>query len=335
MSKMKRLSTWILASLVLALAATPLLAERQPGGKARVVTRSAAGDGKTPRLEHKATAESYSAQVNIVTRVQGTSLFKTAIDITNNTDSSPVIATLQYCYQLASGFAGCTLGVDIELLNFDNFHTDDMVQYLGGLGVIPPDAQNSSFGTLLVTFDGLPSAFGWEGTVTARTYSPYSQANPALGTVAIAYPGSLFFESANTTLVATIRDTVPAPTEAGALRTNLGVTNTDLNGLGPSNPVSVRMQFFDVTEGSPTNGQQVGSELTITGLEPGEVNQLNNVFDLAGIPNNVSSCIVFVDITSPLSGFPTIEGYVNILDGGTQDGAYFEMKCADTDFCGN
>jgi hypothetical protein len=37
--------------------------------------------------------------------------------------------------------------------------------------------------------------------------------------------------------------------------------------------------------------------------------------------------IVFADITA---GDPlvTIEGYINILDGGTQDGAYFEMKCS-------
>ena len=329
---MKRFSTWILASAVLALAAPTLLAERAPGGKTRVVTRNA--NGSDARMEPKATAAAYSAQVNIVTRVQGTSFFKTAMDITNNTDTDGVIASLQYCYNVGAEFRGCTApgDVDLELLSLDNFHTDDMVQYLGSLGVIPPDAEASSFGTLLVTFLNLPSNFGWEGTATARTYSPYDQANPALGTVAIAYPGSLFFESANTTLVATIRDTRPAPTEAGALRTNLGVTNTALN---TQDPVSVALSFYDVTEGSATNGQQVGSVLTISGLDPGEVNQLNNVFDLAGIPDAVTSCIVFVDITSPTSGFPTIEGYVNILDGGTQDGAYFEMKCADLDGCGN
>jgi hypothetical protein len=332
MKHMKRLSTWILASAALALAAPTLLAERLPGGKPREVTRPSAGDPRTPRLERKATAEDYSVQVNIVTRVQGTSFFRTAIDITNNTSTEGVIASLQYCYNVAGEFRGCTPPTDIELLSFYNFHTDDMVDYLGSIGVIPADARAASFGTMLVTFHGLPSAFGWEGTVTARTYSPLDQANPSAGTLAIAYPGSLFFESANTTLVATIRDTQLNPTEAGALRTNLGVTNTDLNTTGN---VNVRMQFFDVTEGSPTNGQQVGNELTINGLEPGEVNQLNNVFTLAAIPDNVESCIVFVDITSPTSGLPTIEGYVNILDGGTQDGAYFEMKCADLDFCGN
>ena len=52
--------------------------------------------------------------------------------------------------------------------------------------------------------------------MTARTYSPYDQSNPSLGTVAIAYPGSLFFESARASLVGIIRDTRPAPTDAGA-----------------------------------------------------------------------------------------------------------------------
>jgi hypothetical protein len=332
MKQMKRLSTWIIASAALALAAPALLAERQPGGKPRVVTRSSA-DARTPRAEPKAGAAAYSAQANIVTRVQGTSFFRTAIDITNNTQTDGVIASMQYCYTVSTGFAGCTPPEDIELLAIDNFHTDDIIDYLGGLGVIPPDAQASSFGTLLVTFNNLPSNFGWEGTVTARTYNPYDQANPALGTVAIAYPGSLFFESANTTLVGTIRDTLANPTEAGALRTNLGITNTDLNATGP---VDVQLSFYDVTEGSATNGQRVGNFININDLQPGQVLQTNQIWNAAAIPSSVESVIAFADTMNvPQGTFPTIEGYVNILDNGTRDGAYFEMKCMDTDLCGN
>jgi hypothetical protein len=335
MKAMKRMSLWVLASFVLGLAASPLLAENglNSSRATRVITRqSASADARAPQLEPKATAAVYSAQVNIVTRVQGTSFFRTAIDITNNTDVDGVIAQIQYCYTLNGAYEGCTPTEEIALLALDNFHQDDMVQYLGTLGVLAPGAEAASFGTLLVTFQNLPSNFGWEGTVTARTYSPYDQNNPALGTVAIAYPGSLFFESANTTLVGTIRDTRPAPTEAGALRTNLGVTNTDLNGAGA---VNVALSFYDVTPGTPTNGQRVGNILNVNNLQAGEVRQISDVFTNAAIPTNVLSCIAFADITSPGSGFPTIEGYVNILDGGTQDGAFFEMKCADTDLCGN
>jgi len=44
--------------------------------------------------------------------------------------------------------------------------------------------------------------------------------------------------------------------------------------------------------------------------------------------------LVFVDVVGASASSPTIEGYVNILDGGTNDGAFFEMKCADSDGCG-
>ena len=332
---MKRLSLGVLVSLVLGLAALPLAAENALNSNraTRVITRSSpSADVRAPQLEPKATAAAYSAQVNIVTRVQGTSFFRTAIDITNNTDVDTVVAQVQYCYTLNGTYVGCTPTTDIPLLNLDNFHQDDIVQYLGTLGVLQPGAEDLSFGTLLVTFQNLPSNFGWEGTVTARTYSPYNQADPNLGTVAIAYPGSLFFESANTTLVATIRDTRPAPTAAGALRTNLGLTNTDLNGAGA---VNVQLSFYDVTPGTPTNGFRVGNFINVNNIQPGEVRQTNDVFTAAAIPDNVLSVIAFADVTSPSTGFPTIEGYANILDGGTQDGAYFEMKCADTDLCGN
>ena len=322
---MKRLSIGILASMVLALAASPLLAEKATGAKTRVITRNApAKDGS--RVEPKAGAASYSAQANIVTRVQGTAFFKTAIDITNNTDVDGVAVRMQYCYTF-NGFQGCTQELSFNLVSFDNFHTDDIVGYLGSQGVLSGGAQDASFGTFLVTFDNLPSANGWEGTVQARTYSAY-QDNPANGTLAIAYYGSLFFESGTGTILGTIRDTQLHPTDAGALRTNVGITSTDIYGNG--NPVNVTLSFYDVTEGSATNGQRVGDFVPMNGLEPGEVRQINNVFTFAHIPANVESCIVFADITSDQSGTnpATIEGYINILSAGTQDGAFFEMKCS-------
>jgi hypothetical protein len=294
----------------------------------RVVSR-----GTPVRAQSASTsAVSYSVEVPVVTRVVGTALFKTAIDISNNTGNS-VTARYQYSYNrvtAAGGFFRSPIQT-ISLLPFDNFHSDDFVAFLGTIpGALEAGAADSSFGTLLVTFDGVPSSVGWEGTVFARTYSP----NPTgAGTVAIAYPASLFFESANQTLVATIRDTQPAPTEAGALRTNIGIRNTDIRGT--NQPVTVQLGFFDVTPGSATSGQRVGNLLTISGLAPGEVRQLSNIRALAAIPANVTGMLVFADVVNPTATSPTIEGYVNILDGGTQDGAFFEMKCADSDGCSN
>jgi hypothetical protein len=299
-----------------------------------VVRRGAAPGGNVPA----AAAVSYSVEVPVVTRVVGTALFRTAIDISNNTSSgtaaAPVVARFQYSYNRVNADGSVnffrTPIQSVNLLAFDNFHSDDFVQYLGTLpGVLQPGADQSSFGTLLVTFENLPSSVGWEGTVFARTYSP----NPTgAGTVAIAYPGSLFFESANSTLVATIRDTQTAPTVAGRLRTNIGIRNTDVRGTG--NLVNVQLEFYDVTPGNPTNGQRVGTVVSIPSLQPGEVRQINNVRAVAAIPANVAGMLVFADIVGATASSPTIEGYVNILDGDTQDGAFFEMKCADTDGCG-
>jgi hypothetical protein len=323
---MKRLTLATVS--VLALAAAPLLAEgnawtRRP----RVVQRpSSSANTKNARVDPAAaTAAGYSVQLNIVTRVQGTSFFRTAVDITNNTTTNNVVATYQYCYTLSGTYRGCTAQQSINLFGLDTFHTDDIVQYLGSQ--LDPAAADSSFGTFIVTFSGLPSGNGWEGTVLGRTYSPVDQANPSAGTVAIAYPASLFFESASGELVGTIRDTRPAPTDAGALRTNLGITNTAL--FDTQNPVTVQVSIYDATEGSNTAGTRVGNVLTRT-LQPGEVTQISDLYTAAAVPTNVLGAIVFIDVQGPVSTTtpPSIEGYINILDGGTQDGAFFEMKCS-------
>jgi hypothetical protein len=319
--------------VVLAAAATILSASILSAAPTRVVRR-----GVPVRTEGaSAAAVSYSVEVPVVTRVVGSALFRTAIDISNNTSATPVAAHFQYSYNRVNGDGTTSFFrtpiQTINLLAFDNFHRDDFVQYLGTLpGALQPGADQSSFGTLLVTFENLPSSQGWEGTVFARTYSP----NPTgAGTVAIAYPASLFFESANATLVATIRDTQleTPPSAAGRLRTNIGIRNTDVRGT--TQTVTVQLGFFDVTTGNATNGQRVGNIITISSLQPGEVRQINNIRASAAIPNNVSAMLVFADVVGATATSPTIEGYVNLLDGDTQDGAFFEMKCADTDGCGN
>jgi hypothetical protein len=313
-----------------------LLASIASAAPTRTVRRGTVSPGAAPSTA----AVSYSVEVPIVTRVVGTALFRTAIDISNNTSSgtaaAPVVVRLQYSYNRPNSDGTVSFfrtpnpntaqgqAMNINLLAFDNFHQDDFVQYLGTLpGILQPGADQSSFGTLLITFENLPTSQGWEGTVFARTYSP----NPTgAGTVAIAYPASLFFESAHATLVATIRDTQTAPSVAGTLRTNIGIRNTDVLASGLN--ATVTLEFYDVTTGSPTNGQRVGNVLTLSNLQPGEVRQINNVRGAAAIPDGVTAMLAFADVTGATATTPTIEGYVNILDGGTQDGAFFEMKCA-------
>ena len=68
-----------------------------------------------------------------------------------------------------------------------------------------------------MTFNNLPGNIGWEATVQARTYNRISEPDPLRGTVGYGMNGSLFFESTNTTLTATVRDTRPTPWLEGSL----------------------------------------------------------------------------------------------------------------------
>ncbi|HEY4229263.1 MAG TPA: hypothetical protein VGO79_03770 [Thermoanaerobaculia bacterium] len=271
------------------------------------------------------------AQLNIVTKVQGTAAFRTAVDVSNNTNTEGIHVQLQYCYTFNGAFVRCSDPYVLALAAFSTFHTTDVVDLFGTNGLIPADAAASSFGTLFAFFDHLPSQHGWEITLSGRTYSNYSATDPSLGTLAIAYPGSDYSQSASQALVGVVHDTRANPTAEGALRTNLGITNTDINVVGA---VNVTIHFIDTTDGSPTKGLTVGNVLAMNGLQTGEVRQINDVFGAAHIPGGVTDAMVIAGVTgSPAHA--TIEGYIDTLSSGTQDGAYIALTCMDDDGCGN
>ncbi len=179
---------------------------------------------------------------------------RTAVDISNNTNSDGVTATIQYCYAVADAFQGCTTQRALTLAHHDNFHQDDIVGYLVSVGDISASAAQDSSGTFLVTFDHLPSADGWEGTVSASTYNRASEVDPLRGTIGCGQVASLFFESATGSIVGTARDTVPAPTaQAGSIATALGIHNTYVTATLQTS-VTVDVTLYD-----PSTGQPVGS----------------------------------------------------------------------------
>jgi hypothetical protein len=247
---------------------------------------------------------------------------RTSVDVSNNTQKDGVSAILQYCYASGGAFVGCTDQVTVALGHYDNFHSDDIVGYLGSLGKLPQSAVADSFGTLLVTFLDLPSAQGWEGTVSANTYNRVSEVDPLRGTVGCGVVPSLFFESATATVVGTARDTVPAPSaQAGSIQSSLGIHNTDAKGTGAS--VDVDVSLYD-----PSNGAIVGNTITLTGIAPGELRIVDDLFSAAGVPTNVAQAIVFVDTHNTSSTSATIEGFILDQDTDSLDTRYHEMKCA-------
>ena len=246
-------------------------------------------------------------------------VLRTSVDISNNTGTT-ANALVQYCYSSAGAFQNCSPQRSIPLPAYSNFHQDDFVAYLGSLGDVSQAAVDDSVGTLLVTFQNLPSQQGWEGTVAANVYNRVSEVDPLRGTVGCGEQVSYFFESATSSLVGTARDTVPAPSaEAGSISSTLGVHTTDANGTGAN--VSATVTLYN-----PATGAVVGNQIPLSNIGPGELRLVDDLFAAAAVPSNVTTAIVFVDVQNP--GSTTIEGFILDQDTDSLDTRFHEMKCA-------
>ena len=277
----------------------------------------------------------YSVEVPVLARVQGSAFFRTLIAFTNNTNRNGVTASYQFSYTCVAatcspvgGFYRTTVQT-ITLRPLDSVVKDDFIDYLNGLALLQPGAEAGSIGTLLVTFANLPTSNGYEANVVARTYNRLVEADPNQGTVGFAYNASLFFDSADTTLIGFARDTKASPTIAGKLRSNIGIRNTDINGTN-------QMMTVDITFYDTETGLKVGNPVTFADLRPGELRQVSDAWVTAAIPSSVTSVIVFADARNPTATSPTMEGYITLVDGqNTQDASLFTMLCADVNGCGN
>jgi len=267
---------FVIAAAGMLLCLAPALSADQDA----VVERS----GVVPK--NAACTTSYSEEVAVLARVQGTAFFRTLIAITNNTNKNGVTATYQFSYTCVS--AACspvggfyrTAVQTITLKALDSFLQDDFIDYMDKQLLLQPGAAAGSIGTLLVTFNNLPSCNGFEANVVARTYNRIVESDATQGTVGFAYNGSLFFDSADTTLIGFARDTKSSPTLAGKLRTNVGIRNTDINGTGKN--MTVDLTFYDTVTGT-----KVGNTITFVDLRPGEIRQISDLWTTAAISSSV------------------------------------------------
>ncbi len=284
-------------------------------------------------IRQRISATSYSVELPVGVRVQGTAFFRTLVTFTNNTNKNGVTASYQFSYTCvssscspANGFYRTTVQT-ITLPALGSFSQDDFVDYLNTQGLLQTGANQGTIGTLLVTFNNLPSSNGWEANVIGRTYNRIVETDASQGTVGFAYNASLFFDSAHVTLVGFARDTKASPTIAGKLRTNVGIRNTDV--CGTNQNMTVDVTFYDTA-----TGQRVGNTITFDGLRPGELRQISDVWNSASISSTVNSLIVFADARNGSLSTPTMEGFVNIVEGqNTQDPAFFTMLCGDAGTC--
>ncbi len=323
---MNRLRSSLLAVGVLLSATPAILAESaQVAERAGIIRQGVSGT-------------TYSQELPVLARVQGTALFKTFVSFTNNTSTNGVTASYQFSYTcLGSTASPCspaggfyrTAVQTVTLPALGSFVQDDFIDFLNTQGLLQPGANAGTIGTLLVTFANLPSSNGWEANVVARVYNRIVEADPTQGTVGFAFNASEFFDSADTTLVGYGHDTKAAPTVAGKVRTNVGIRNTDINATNQNMTV-------DITAYDTATGAKVGNPITFADLRPGEIRQVSDLWASAAIPSTVTNVIVFADARTPTATSPTMEGYITLIEGqNTQDAALFTLLCADANGCGN
>ena len=264
------------------------------------------------------TGAGFSVDFPIVGRVRGASTtFFTSLDITNNT-ARPTEVDFFYTPADGSASRSGTLGT---LQGFDDIHTDDFFQSLADAGVIAPNQGDSSFGTLLLTFNNPSFAKGTEATAVARVYS--FAAGTSGPTYGLSYRATPLHTDGAHSLASVARSTP-------GLVTNIGIENVGINDSGNSvsAPITVRLSFFD-----PTTGTAVGTQPTFN-LAPGQVIQINDVINNAGknafqLPAGTRSVIVFVD---EIAGTSQISGYAVQKDTSTNDGSFVLMQESKTPF---
>lgn len=250
------------------------------------------------------TGGGFTVDLPIVGSVQGaTTTFFTALDISNNTAQS---TNVEFQFTPADGSAARS-GLLATLNGFDALHTDQFLQTLASAGLIAPNQATNSFGTLLLTFTNPSFHTGTEATAIARVYSNA----PGGGTYGLAYRARPVETNGPHSLSSVLRSGDGLIANAGI--ENLGV---DDRGTALTDPVTVRLTFFD-----PSTGTPVGTQPTFT-LAPGQVVQINDVMRQFQLPV-VNSLLLFVD---EVAGSAQIRGYVVIKDSTTNDGAFVFMQ---------
>ena len=261
----------------------------------------------------------------------GNTLFRTAVDVTNNTNSPVVI---DFYLDGTDGATGAGIvangsitssgGIGVRgqggaVRSRFNAHFDDFVDALIQAGRIPDTLRANGFiGSVLFVFNGRDKA--GQAAVTARFYNAFGGGN-----VGVALKGREITANEPQQLVATVLDTRGSSNGAPQMYPNLFVNNTGIAAGGShdvAGPVTVEISAI-----SNTTGQAIGTPIIITDLQPGRTASIGQVLNALQIATSVERTIlVFVRVTS---GNAAIQGLISQVDDVTRDGALFEMSRAD------
>jgi hypothetical protein len=261
----------------------------------------------------------------------GNTLFRTAVDVTNNTASPVRIdfyldgvdnATGQRV--VANGSINSSGGISAwgqggQVRARFNAHFDDFVEALIQAGRLPDTLRANGFlGSVLFVFDGRDRI--GQAAVTARFYNAFGG-----GHVGVSLKGREITTNEPQRLVAAVLDTRGNSSGAPPMYPNLFVNNTGIAAGGSqetAGPVTV-----EITAISNTSGQPIGTPIVLNDLQPGRTVVIGSVLNALQIPTTLErSILLFVRVTS---GNAAIQGVISQVDDVTRDGSVFEMSRAD------
>jgi hypothetical protein len=279
--------------------------------------RDAVADGEPSQFELAGIASGLGVNLAAVGRLvgSGNTLFKTAVDVGNNSASAAQIdfyfdgtsagASLAASGSLSSSGALVARGTGGTVRGHSNIHYDDFVDALVGASLLPSSVEtNGILGSTLFVFNGFSKS--GQGSATARFY------NSAFGgTIGQAINGREITTSEPTKLVVTARNTVGK--SGPQLYSNLFVNNLGLTPTGSGTPSAVNVL---VSASSNSSGNPVGTPFTITGLAPGATTVVA-VFAQLAIPASEDTVLLTINV---VSGTSAIDAVIDQIDNTTHDG---------------
>jgi hypothetical protein len=243
-------------------------------------------------------------------------LFKTAVDVTNNTGTA---SQVDFYFDGTTGGAPVAVngsvrndgtlvaqGTGGDVAGHRNIHFDDFVDALVQAGMLPASVEaDGVIGSTLFVFGGFSKS--GQGAVTARFYN-----DGCGGTLGQAINGREITTSEPTKLVVTARNTL-GEADVPQLYTNLFINNTGLTPTGSGDASAIDVKVSAV---SSKTGAAVGTPLPLSGINPGATVAIN-VFTSLAIPADEDTVLVTIQVTS---GTSAIDAVAVAIDDATHDG---------------
>ena len=253
-------------------------------------------------------------------------LFRTSVDIQNNTDTATLVTFWIHGRNLHTGETISAYGnitnddADELMKGMTNFHTDDIVADLVDQQFLPASLLTDGFlGSGFVVFQGFGTG---QGAMQARFYSEVGSGGGAMagGTIGVSLNSNDIGRNEPRTLYGVFRDSRGLPGTpqlySNMFLNNVGYVNDQSQLVGDT--IDVRLTAY-----STTTCQETGVVRTVQ-LAPFQTVGVSDVVKYMGVnpPTEDDTIIVKAEVVNGLSA---IQGIGAIIDQTTKDPSGFEM----------